>query len=229
MPAGQQNNSLVVFCKRPAMGQGKQRLAETIGAERAFRIAQCLLNCALEDAVAWQAESAGQVVLSPASQTDGAWARSLLPSPVTIVAQQPGNLGQRLQQVDNQLRAAGRHKLIFMGTDAPLLQTADLLAAGQLLHSHDVVLQPADDGGVTLMSASRHWPPLQQLPWSADNLQQSLCAACLAQGASVWLQPGSQDVDDWPGLHRLLPALADDQRPARRALLSCVREYQASV
>ncbi len=217
---------LVVFCKRPALGQGKQRLAETIGEQQALSVAECLLECALEDVRAWQAKLNGRVVLSPASQQDVFWAQLLqqqvMPDNVSILPQPQGNLGDRLQYVDTELRRAGHQRLIFMGTDAPALNVDDLLAANEQLASNDVVLQPASDGGVTLMAASRVWPELSDLPWSESHLQQALCASCLADGCSVWLLPGSEDVDQWHDLVRLQSSLTGDSRPARQALMQCI-------
>lgn len=226
------SSSLVVFCKRPALGQGKQRLAETIGAEQALRVAQRLLDCTLEDVRAWQTQTVGQVVLSPASEQDVAWAETLqqqiLPGNVMVLPQPQGNLGQRLQYVDQALRRSGQQQLIFIGTDAPALSIDDLLSADEQLASNDVVLQPASDGGVTLMSASRPWPELADLPWSSAHLQQALCASCLTDGSSVWLLPGSEDVDQWQDLDQLQTKLIDDNRPARQALAQCTAEIKSA-
>lgn len=219
-------SSLVVFCKRPTLGQGKQRLAASIGKQQALHVAECLLECALEDVRAWQAKLNGEVVLSPASEQDVAWAESLqqqvIADNVSILPQQQGNLGDRLQYVDEELRRAGHQKLIFIGTDAPALNIDALLAANERLANNDVVLQPASDGGVTMMSASCAWPELSGLPWSESNLQQALCAACLAAGRSVWLLPGSEDVDQWHDLNRVQSRLSGDCRPARQALMQCI-------
>ncbi len=213
--------TLVVFCKRPALGQGKQRLAQSIGAGQALQVARCLLECTLEDMQQWQQHSAGPLVISPASRDDAEWAQSLCPDAV-VVPQPDGNLGERLNQVDGWLRSKGHQRLIFIGTDAPLLDINDLLTAKKLLESNDVVLQPAADGGVTLMSAASAWPELAALPWSTSGLQQALCAACLVDGCSVWLLPGSIDTDYWQELYGLLPQLQMDSRPARQNLAECI-------
>ncbi len=217
----QHDCSLVVFCKRPALGQGKQRLAHTIGGQQALIIAECLLDCALEDALFWQKQTLGKVVLSPSCEQDRAWAQALHKNAM-VIPQPDGNLGQRLNQVDKQLRSAGHQRLIFIGSDAPLLTIDDLLSAEQQLHNNDVVLQPADDGGVTMMSASVTWPDLETLPWSSHKLQQALCAACLVNARTVWLLSGSEDVDDWDQLLALQTRLEHDLRPARQRLAKSV-------
>lgn len=227
-----ETGTLVVFCKRPALGQGKQRLAETIGVQRALRVAECLLECALEDAAAWQGKGF-PVVLSPASADDTDWAQSIqagkLPQPAQVVPQPSGNLGQRLNHVDQHLRSAGHRRLIFIGTDAPAMTIDDLHDAAVKLDSNDVVLQPASDGGVTLMSASRPWPELAHLPWSSSALQQALCAACLGDGCAVWLLPGSEDMDEWPDLQSRYPQWLDDPRPARRTLGRCIADMDEQI
>ena len=46
--------TLVLVCKRPAPGVGKQRLAARLGSEMTFKIASALLACAVGDACDWR-------------------------------------------------------------------------------------------------------------------------------------------------------------------------------
>ena len=91
--------ALVVFCRRPVPGVGKQRLARGLGREAAHAVATALLACTLEDLDDW----AGPVVLSPADAADLDWARALLAAraglhPRSCVVPQPeANLGERLE------------------------------------------------------------------------------------------------------------------------------------
>lgn len=98
------STALVLVCKRPKLGFGKQRLAASLGVEMTQRIAEELLNCALEDLRGW----AGSVVIAPSSQEDVEWAMSLMRQPnVWVQPQMPGNLGQRLNTLDFELRSKG--------------------------------------------------------------------------------------------------------------------------
>ena len=106
---------LVLFCRRPALGNGKQRLARTLGAARALAIASALLECALEDAAEWP----GELVIAPASPEDVPWAEGLLARPARVEPQCEGNLGQRLSALDAALRARGCQHVMFIGSDAP--------------------------------------------------------------------------------------------------------------
>ena len=76
-----ERSTLVVMFKRPRPGQGKQRLASTLGTEQTHRVAEALLNCVLEDASIWP----GKVVFSPSDPADAQWAYRLIARKVTIV------------------------------------------------------------------------------------------------------------------------------------------------
>ena len=214
--------TLVLVCKRPAPGIGKQRLAVNLGVEVAHQIATALLACALEDACDWP----GAVVIAPANAEDMEWARALstqIASPVLIVPQVSGNLGQRLNALDQTLRAQGMEQLVFIGSDAPGLDAADYAAARATLRYADVVLIPALDGGVVLMASRCAWPDLSALPWSSCQLGAALMDICRVAGQSVKTQGRGYDVDEVDDIVRLAGLLKQDQRPARRALLALVK------
>ncbi len=212
---------LVIFCKRPTLFQGKQRLAKTIGAEQTYVFAEAFLNCALEDASVWP----GSVVLSPASPEDSAWAGSLLDRDHQILAQTDGCLGARLRSVDQHLRATGHDRIIFIGTDAPILTARHYEEAQTALVENDVVLSPASDGGVTIMGATLPWPDMTGLPWSTDKLGTELKNLCQEKGHKVKNISPSYDVDVEDDLLKLWHDLADDRRPARQSLHRQLGEF----
>ncbi len=212
----------MLVCKRPASGTGKQRLATSLGLETANRIAEALLACALEDASDWS----GPVIIAPAHSADYAWADALLPRKypkVRVRPQSDGNLGERLNMLDRELRGAGLEQLVYIGSDAPALAAADYAAVTDALRSYDNVLTPAEDGGVVLMASRCPWPSLHGLPWSTAHLGAALADHCRAAGQSVATLRHSFDVDEQDDLLRLPAALRTDLRPARRALhaLAC--------
>lgn len=208
------STALVVFCRRPTPGIGKQRLAAEIGSATAAEIAELLLGAALEDAACWP----GPVVLSPSEVHDAEWAARLLDRPVHVIPQPAGNLGERLQAVDRRVREHHRAAVVFIGSDAPTLGEQDYAAARSALMHDDVVLVPALDGGVTLMAARNAWPGLTDLPWSSDQLYAALVERCATQGLRVASLPPGYDVDLAADLQRLCTDLHTDQRPARRIL-----------
>lgn len=205
--------TLVLVCKRPSLGHGKQRLAAQIGAPQALQVAEQLLVCALEDLHAWP----GPTVIAPDMAEHLDWARTLAPQAL-CVAQASGNLGERLNTLDRSLRADGHRRLVFIGSDAPALQPEHYQQIRIALEGTDTVTIAASDGGVTLMASNRPWPDLVGLPWSTAGLGQALAAACRQAGHSVSVCGESFDIDEQEDLIRVLAELSDDQRPARLRL-----------
>lgn len=210
---------LVLLCKRPALGHSKQRLAAQLGLEQTFKIAQHLLDCALEDLQHWP----GPKALAPDHPQHVAWGKSLCPLALCL-AQHQGNLGQRLNDLDRRLRAPGQQRLLFIGSDCPVLQPSDYRTVCELLDAHDTVLLKARDGGVVLMASNRPWPDLRDLPWSTEHLAQALADKCQAAGHSL-VQTGDYfDIDHQEDLQLLARALEPDTRPARLRLRDALHD-----
>lgn len=220
--------TLILVCKKPAPGIGKQRLAANLGNEMTQKVAEALLACALEDACDWP----GPVVIAPASTADIEWALAFsapIPSPVMIIPQVAGNLGQRLNALDQTLRAQGMEQLIFIGSDSPGLNAADYAATRAALQHTDVVLIPALDGGVVLMANRYTWPDLSTLPWSSDQLGVALINVCRSAKQSVKTLGQGTDVDEIGDFVKLVNLLKHDQRPARRALLELTKNIISTL
>ena len=215
------NACLVIFCKRPNAADAKRRLARGIGRERANELAALMLDCALEDAAAWP----GEACIAPADAADIAWLDGRLAYGWRLVPQSAGNLGVRLNAVDQVLLASKPGARIYIGSDAPGLSKDYLLAALQALKDFDVVLGPARDGGVTLMGANPPWPALNDLAWSTSELREQLVHCSHAAGLTVKQLEASFDVDEVSALLRLPDALIDDQRRARRRLSDWLIRY----
>lgn len=208
---------LVLFCRQPTLGYGKQRIAAEIGKSLALEIAQLLLAAAVDDARHWP----GPVVIAPASPTDSNWAAKLLPA-ATCIPQCSGNLGERIAHVDKCIRAAGGQNVIFIGSDAPGLSPELIAAAADRLQDSDVVLMPADDGGVTLMGSRVSWPQLPSLPWGSAQLGSKLTAACISADLSIGLLPGNFDIDTCADLLQQLNYLESDPRQSRHNIAAWV-------
>lgn len=212
--------ALVLLCQRPALGFGKQRLAASIGIERAHQIGQALLACALEDAKNWN----NLVVIAPASEEDHDWATTLLPSSMTVWIQPQaiGNLGQRLSELDCKLRNKGLKQLVYIGSDAPLLTKNDYTDCRTALQHHDAVLVPATNGGIALMANCTPWPVLTDLPWSTDQLSKALIDCCRRAGQSIAIMEQRSDIDKLEDCLKLITQLQHDVRSARRQLRALV-------
>ena len=217
-------STLVLFCKRPKLNQGKQRLAQDSSAEIALAIAKCLLACAIEDANAWQ----GPVVIACSSNNDIEWAQAIVPK-ADVIAQLPkdtaGNLGDRLNYVDSQLRSKGHEQLIIIGTDSPMLNAVHFQSTIDTLQSSDISLSHADDGGVIIMANKKPWPILTDLPWSTEELSRELSQLCQEKNLLVHYAIPGYDVDHVSDLEKLVVDLKNDQRLARQSLLNTINQF----
>lgn len=217
--------ALVLFCKQPRLGSGKQRLAASVGQQKALEIAAALLDCALEDAASWP----GTFFVSPAAPDEAEWAELLQCRPVLagtdvmVRIQCDGNLGTRLANMDTRIRESGANKIVFMGSDAPALTASHFNDVRRALDDYDVVLADCADGGVSLMASRTGWPSMEELPWSTANLGNALASACTLSGRSVYRFDGSLDLDDERDIEPLLALLANDTRPMRRSLVAVLR------
>jgi len=211
---------LVIFCRRPERGVGKRRIAHALGNQVALELAEHLLSTTLEDANDWP----GPVVLSPAKSDDLNWARALRSPGYEVIAQPSGNLGNRINAVDQLARSKGHEQLIYIGSDAPVLTKKYFSRARVALANHDTVLGPAEDGGVTLMASRKSWPDLTALPWSSPDLGSELELICMEAGHTVYLLEPRYDIDRSTDLPKLREDLRGDSRPARMKLCRWLEE-----
>jgi glycosyltransferase A (GT-A) superfamily protein (DUF2064 family) len=200
---------VVLMMKSPQ--RSKRRLAEDLGAQRATEVAQRLLDCVCEDLAAWP----GPKCVAPSAADERVDASQA----DAVVVQRGGNLGERIQGVNEELIRLGFERQIYIGIDCPSLDVAYLERAAAALGDHSTVLGPAADGGVVLMGVHGRWPALAALPWSTSALFESLRAACGAAGSSAATLPRLHDVDTLGDLLALRSELDGDARPARRALV----------
>lgn len=183
--------ALVLLFKRPLEGQGKQRLAVDIGSSAAFEVAKELFQLSAELLEDWPRTS----IASVSNVEDQLWARSQFSKEIVFYPQSEGNLGERIQSLDCQLREDGFERILYIGSDAPMLDVSVLERVDEALGDNDVVMLPSSDGGVSLMASSKPWPALNELSWSTPVLGQQLKDICEAQGYSVVFLEEYNDID----------------------------------
>jgi rSAM/selenodomain-associated transferase 1 len=145
-----------VFAKAPVPGFAKTRLIPVLGAEGAAQLQVALVRHCL--AVCCEAARAakGRVELwcAPAAENPF-FERCATDFGVRLESQRGNDLGERMcgaLAVGLQRAAA----VVLVGSDAPCLAAADLVAAaGALTSGRDAVLIPALDGGYLLIGLTR--------------------------------------------------------------------------
>lgn len=191
------DTTLCIFAKAPRAGAVKTRLAATIGADAAARLADAFFWDTLE--LAEQLAPVRVVVALSGNEM-------LLPAlrdRVDVWPQGEGDLGARLER--NLRRALTESpRVLAVGTDSPGLPVALLVQALAALDTHDAVLGPADDGGFYLLG-TRTCPEglLSGLPWSSANTREKTLARLEERGLTVKVLAPWFDVDREQDLERL--------------------------
>jgi hypothetical protein len=103
--------------------------------------------------------------------------------------------------------AATAAPLVLIGTDCPQLTTDDLAHAAAALADHDVVIQPASDGGYVLIALREARPPLfESIDWGGPLVLQQTLDRIAALGLRPRLRPMRDDLDTADDLRRAVEA-----------------------
>ncbi len=187
---------LVVFAKAPQPGLSKTRLIPAMGAEGAARLARCMLDHALAQAVQAQVGPV-ELCMSPGPE-DAAWQGVELPEGVQCTDQGEGDLGERMARAVQRVtpKPQGR-PILLMGTDCPGLTASILRDVAAQLAQHDAVLIPVADGGYVLLGLRVPCPDIfRDMAWSTSAVAAETLRRLAAQGLSVWTGPTLHDIDE---------------------------------
>jgi rSAM/selenodomain-associated transferase 1 len=208
---------VIVLSKPPRHGACKARLAETLGAGPAARLARAFLADTWATVSAWvSGQPELELVLAQSGPPDEY--PLLLPLPATV-RQAEGDLGRRMATL-----VAGalgqRSRVLLLGSDSPGLPETHLAAAVAALDGADLVLGPHRDGGFWCLGV-RGGPPalwgntwLDDLDWETDATLRQVEARAQRIGLVVARAPEWFDVDRERDLPRLREALGADPERA---------------
>jgi len=164
---------LIVFAKTPVRGSVKTRMRPFLSEEECLRLHSLLLRLWMRRLRDWDIGQIHKAVfLTPLSH--GAGLPDLMvetPTGVDVETQQGEDLGERLSHALNKKWDDGFRKLVFIGTDSPMLLVEDLRAAFQALEEAEVVLGPTTDGGYYLIGLSALLPTLfSGISWGTSEV-----------------------------------------------------------
>lgn len=154
------DSRLVLFARYPTAGGCKTRLIPALGPERAAEVHRQLTERTV--GILQASGCPVTIAFTGATKTDFAdW----LGNALDFVEQVEGDLTARL------LACLHPAPVIFFGADTPDLAPRHVAGAITGLHTHDVVVGPAEDGGYYLIGM-RHAMPvlLTDMPWSTEQV-----------------------------------------------------------
>jgi uncharacterized protein len=187
---------LVLFARYPTAGAAKTRLIPALGAEGAAALHRQLTERTL--GILCQS---GLPIELHYTGADAAEFRQWLGNDVALVPQAQGDLTDRL------LAALAPAPVVFFGADTPDLDLGHIASAVSALHSNEVVIGPADDGGYYLIGMKRAKPELfANMPWSTEQVMPETLGRLAMQGIEPVLLETLHDCDRpedllrWPRL-----------------------------
>lgn len=194
---------LVVFTRYPQPGKAKTRLIPALGAAGAAALQRQMTECTLRQVqravnlrpLAVEIWFAGTD--SPdALETDRQHMQEWLGATWVYQPQAAGDLGTRMAHAFQTAFGKGNQRVVTIGTDCPGLDANKLLQAFQLLHTHDLVLGPATDGGYYLIGLRRFVPELfTGIAWSTEQVLPQTIAIAERLGLSIGYLEALTDID----------------------------------
>lgn len=135
-------------------------------------------------------------------ETDNKIARKA--NSVILIPQADGDLGSRMEKASEYLFGNGARRVVFLGSDSPLLQPVVVRASFELLRDNQVVIGPTFDGGFYLIGLSGIIPDFfEGISWSTSAAYRET-AARLSQNGIRWQELEiSYDVDGPEELEQL--------------------------
>ena len=185
---------ILIFAKATVPGRVKTRLIPMLGPPGAARLARCMLEHTLGQALA---AGIGPVELCASPAPDHPdWASHPLPPGIQTIDQGEGDLGARMGRAARRALLCG-DRVLLIGTDCFALSARHLRAAAEALDRHDAALHPALDGGYPLLGLRAYHPSLfADIPWSTREVAALTLARMHALKWRVWLGEPLPDIDE---------------------------------
>lgn len=206
-----------LFAKHWTPGEVKTRLAQSVGEERAARVAKSFVETASRRMLG----AADRHVLGFTPKNSQKFFEALVGAEWLLFEQREGDLGARIDGYFERAWRSGATGAVLLGCDSPDLPLEYVQRAFDLLRSHRLALGPSEDGGYYLIGAAGGTPPvLEGMPWGGPRLWSAtierLAQLGWREGREYAVLPSWYDVDDVEDLHRLRSRLANE--PAETAL-----------
>lgn len=143
--------------------------------------------------------------------------RLLLPGDVDLIAQEPGDLGDRMLAGARTLITASSAPILLLGTDAPTLPPEAIEEAAYALTAHDISIIQSSDGGYVLLGLRRPVEVVfRGVDWSTGAVFRQTLLGADAARLTVYEGDPWYDVDEPEDLVRLREELGPHPERAPR-------------
>ena len=163
--------SLIVFAKAPVPGTVKTRMQPVLGEDNCLLLHKALVRHTLERIRLLDLPGLEKAVFFTGATEDVfTYARDFdIAEDISVEIQFGKDLGERLSNALEKKILSGYKKVIFIGTDSPLLGNRVIEEVVEGLGTHDVMIGPAADGGYYLIGFSEFIPSiLKGIKWGSS-------------------------------------------------------------
>jgi rSAM/selenodomain-associated transferase 1 len=210
--------AFIIFAKAPIPGQVKTRLCPPLTPDEAATLHGSFVLDTLERSraalVAFRLPAARFLACSPSS-THVFFKILAERHSVELIDQEGEDLGARRHAAFTNVFRRGFTRAVIIGTDVPSLPLAHYRQALDALHTQDLVLGPALDGGYYLIGLTRPIADLfRDIPWSTGEVLAVTGERAAHAGLRTSLLPAWRDVDTIDDLLILIDeSAAESARP----------------
>ena len=186
------NTALIIFIKNPIRGKVKTRLAETLGADKAFEIYTELIRHT--NTIASGTNCDKFLFYSDSVEANDEWDNTQFKKHSQYQADT--DLGKRMFEAFKLVFEQGYKKAVIIGGDCPELSSEHIEQAFSLLDNNNCVLGPANDGGYYLLGMNSLYPNFfTHKKWGTDSVIQDTINDIKTQGLTYYLLEELIDVD----------------------------------
>ncbi len=183
--------ALIIFVRNPVLGKVKTRLAETLGAENAFKIYQKLLQYTHD--ITKDVAVDKYVFYADYINNDDLWENEIY-----YKEMQTGfDLGERMKNAFEFLFDKGYKEITIIGSDCYELTAGILEIAFDQLKDVDIVIGPSKDGGYYLLGMNIFIPQLfEKKYWSSRTVLSETINEINSHNYSLHQLQALNDVDE---------------------------------
>jgi len=187
---------LLIFTRNPELGKCKTRLAAKVGNEAALDIYSFLLNHTVSITENLKVDK--QVWYSEAIWEDDVWNNDTYKKE----RQEGKDLGERMNHAFEEGFKSGYERIIIIGSDMHDLAQNDLEQAFAMLHQHDFVVGPAEDGGYYLLGMTKLHPSVfKDKSWGKETVLKATLTNLTLENYA--LLPTKNDVDHYEDIQHI--------------------------
>ncbi|MEL6581020.1 MAG: TIGR04282 family arsenosugar biosynthesis glycosyltransferase [Cyanobacteria bacterium J06621_12] len=164
------SETLIIFSRYPEPGKTKTRMIPALGAVGAAELQRGMTEHTLKTAIAL---SASRQVKTEVHFAGGSLElmQQWLGQDVAYVAQDAGDLGEKMRSAFARAFASGSQRVVIIGIDCPDIDCQILTQAFEALKEQDLVLGVAEDGGYYLIGLNRPVVELlEHISWGTERV-----------------------------------------------------------